>query len=74
MSGPLPLTSLPRAADEPAESWGWLSEVEDAINGVAAGHAGDFALVIGVDRGAGHEALTRAGADVVVSDLAELLP
>lgn len=48
--------------------------IEDAINGVAAGHAGDFALVIGVDRGAGHEALTRAGADVVVSDLAELLP
>jgi AGCS family alanine or glycine:cation symporter len=33
MSGPLPLTSFPRAADEPAESWGWLSEVEDAING-----------------------------------------
>ena len=47
--------------------------VEDAINGVRAGAAGDFALVIGVDRGAGHEALTEAGADVVVSDLAELL-
>ncbi|WP_139982426.1 HAD family hydrolase [Nocardioides litoris] len=47
--------------------------VEDAINGVAAGAAGDFALVVGVDRGAGHDALTRAGAEVVVSDLAELL-
>lgn len=46
--------------------------LEDAINGVAAGAAGDFALVIGVDRGAGHEALTRAGAELVVSDLAEL--
>ena len=47
--------------------------VEDAINGVKAGAAGDFALVIGVDRGAGHEALTAAGADVVVSDLQELV-
>ncbi len=46
---------------------------EDAINGVIAGAAGGFALVIGVDRGAGHEALTQAGADVVVSDLAELV-
>jgi beta-phosphoglucomutase family hydrolase len=46
---------------------------EDAISGVAAGHAGDFALVIGVDRGAGHAALTEHGADVVVDDLDELL-
>lgn len=46
--------------------------LEDAINGVRAGAAGDFALVIGVDRGAGHEALTAAGADLVVSDLGEL--
>ena len=48
--------------------------LEDAINGVAAGRAGDFGLVIGVDRGAGADALTAAGADVVVSDLAQLLP
>ncbi|MEO9322986.1 beta-phosphoglucomutase family hydrolase [Nocardioides sp. C4-1] len=47
--------------------------VEDAINGVRAGAAGDFALVIGVDRGAGAEALTAAGADVVVRDLEELV-
>jgi trehalose 6-phosphate phosphatase len=46
--------------------------VEDAIAGVAAGRAGDFALVIGVDRGVGRAALTAAGADVVVGDLAEL--
>lgn len=46
--------------------------VEDAINGVRAGAAGDFALVIGVDRGAGPDALTAAGAEVVVSDLDEL--
>lgn len=47
--------------------------VEDAINGVKAGAAGDFALVIGVDRGAGPDALTAAGAEVVVSDLDELV-
>jgi beta-phosphoglucomutase family hydrolase len=48
--------------------------VEDAMSGVAAGAAGDFGLVVGVDRGAGVEALLAAGADVVVADLAELLP
>jgi beta-phosphoglucomutase family hydrolase len=47
--------------------------VEDAISGVAAGRAGGFAFVLGVDRGVGAAALTAAGADVVVSDLAELL-
>ena len=46
--------------------------VEDATSGVAAGAAGDFGLVIGVDRGVGVEALEKAGADVVVADLAEL--
>ena len=40
---------------------------------VQAGRAGDFLLVIGVDRGAGAEALLEAGADVVVQDLAELV-
>ncbi|WP_264318430.1 HAD family hydrolase [Gephyromycinifex aptenodytis] len=48
--------------------------LEDATSGVQAGRAGDFGLVIGVDRGAGAAALTAAGADVVVSDLDELLP
>jgi beta-phosphoglucomutase family hydrolase len=46
--------------------------VEDAVSGVAAGKAGAFGLVIGVDRGAGREALLAASADVVVADLAEL--
>lgn len=46
--------------------------LEDATSGVAAGHAGGFGLVIGVDRGAGENALREAGADVVVKDLAEL--
>ena len=48
--------------------------VEDALSGVAAGAAGDFGLVIGVDRGAGAEALRAGGADLVVSDLGELVP
>jgi beta-phosphoglucomutase family hydrolase len=47
--------------------------VEDATSGVAAGAAGDFGLVIGVDRGTGREALERAGAELVVDDLGELL-
>ena len=46
---------------------------EDALSGVQAGRAGRFGLVIGVDRGAGVAALTENGADVVVSDLQELL-
>ncbi|MCW2831706.1 MAG: haloacid dehalogenase [Aeromicrobium sp.] len=45
---------------------------EDALSGVRAGAAGDFGLVVGVDRGAGADALTTNGADVVVTDLAEL--
>jgi HAD superfamily hydrolase (TIGR01509 family) len=48
--------------------------VEDAVSGVAAARAGAFALVVGVDRGAGVDALRAAGADVVVGDLAETLP
>lgn len=48
--------------------------IEDALSGVAAGRAGRFGAVVGVDRGAGPDALLGAGADVVVADLAELLP
>jgi beta-phosphoglucomutase-like phosphatase (HAD superfamily) len=46
---------------------------EDALAGVAAGRAGRFRYVVGVDR-VGQAAELRAhGADVVVQDLAELL-
>jgi len=46
---------------------------EDALSGVAAGRAGNFGYVVGVDR-VGHAGeLAKAGADVVVEDLAELL-
>ena len=46
--------------------------VEDAVSGVAAGRAGGFGGVIGVDRGSNREALEEAGADVVVEDLREV--
>ena len=47
---------------------------EDATSGVQAGRAGEFGLVVGVDRGAGADALTTHGADVVVHELDELIP
>lgn len=46
---------------------------EDALAGVAAGRAGAFGYVVGVDRVGQREALLEHGADVVVADLAELL-
>jgi len=48
---------------------------EDALSGVAAGRAGGFGYVVGIDRiGGNHgDELRRHGADVVVTDLAELL-
>jgi len=46
---------------------------EDALAGVAAGRAGNFGFVVGVDRVGQAAALRQHGADVVVSDLADLL-
>jgi beta-phosphoglucomutase family hydrolase len=46
---------------------------EDALAGVAAGRAGRFRYVVGVDRVGQAGELRAHGADVVVSDLAELL-
>ncbi len=46
---------------------------EDALSGVAAGRAGNFGFVVGVDRVGQAEELRRNGADVVVTDLAELM-
>ncbi len=46
---------------------------EDALAGVAAGRAGGFGCVVGVDRVGQADALREHGADVVVTDLAELL-
>jgi len=46
---------------------------EDALSGVAAGRAGNFGYVVGVDRVGQADDLRRNGADVVVTDLADLL-
>jgi beta-phosphoglucomutase family hydrolase len=46
---------------------------EDALAGVAAGRAGAFGFVVGVDRVGQADELREHGADVVVADLAELL-
>jgi beta-phosphoglucomutase family hydrolase len=46
---------------------------EDALSGVEAGRAGDFGVVIGVDRVGQADALREHGADRVVQDLDELL-
>lgn len=46
--------------------------VEDAISGVQAGRSGKFGLVIGVARHGNHSELRENGADIVVSDLAEI--
>ncbi len=50
--------------------------IEDALVGVEAGRAGGFGLVVGVMRGrqTGHaDALRERGADIVVSDLKDLI-
>lgn len=46
---------------------------EDALAGVAAGRAGGFGFVVGVDRVGQSDALRSHGADVVVADLEQLL-
>ncbi|MEV3988019.1 HAD-IA family hydrolase [Streptomyces sp. NPDC049837] len=66
------LEAARRLAAPPAD----CAVVEDALAGAEAGRRGGFGLVVGVNRtgvpGAGG-ALHRAGADIVVHDLAELL-
>ncbi|OBG32602.1 MULTISPECIES: beta-phosphoglucomutase family hydrolase [Mycolicibacter] len=46
---------------------------EDALSGVAAGRAGGFGFVVGVDRVGQRDDLLSHGADVVVTDLDQLL-
>lgn len=46
---------------------------EDALSGVESGRAGHFGLVVGVDRVGQADELRAHGADVVVTDLADLL-
>ncbi len=51
-----------------------IAAFEDAHSGVASAAAAGMALVVGVDRGAGAEALLNHGATIVVSDLADFVP
>ena len=51
---------------------GRLVLFEDAVAGVAAGRRGGFAIVVGVDRHHRPDRLLEAGADAVVTDLAEV--
>jgi beta-phosphoglucomutase family hydrolase len=46
---------------------------EDALAGVAAGRAGGFGYVVGIDRVGQAATLRSHGADIVVADLAELM-
>jgi alpha,alpha-trehalose phosphorylase len=47
--------------------------IEDSISGIQAGARGGVGLVIGVDRMGNAEQLRASGANIVVSDLADLL-
>ena len=68
---PAPDTFL-AAADELQVPPQRAAVFEDALAGVAAGRAGGFGLVVGVDRVGQAEALRSHGADVVLPDLAEV--
>jgi beta-phosphoglucomutase family hydrolase len=46
---------------------------EDSLAGIAAGRAGGFGYVVGVDRTGDGTSLRRSGADIVVRDLTQLM-
>ena len=66
--------SFLRAAQLLKVTPGAAAVFEDALSGVAAGRAGHFGCVVGVDRLGQAAELRRNGADIVVTDLGELLP
>lgn len=69
---PRPDTFL-EAARELGVEPGQAAVFEDALAGMDAGRAGHFGYVVGVDRTGQAAALREHGADIVVTDLAELL-
>jgi beta-phosphoglucomutase family hydrolase len=69
---PAPDTFLAAAEDLGAERAN-CTVFEDALAGVAAGRAGGFGCVVGVDRVGQRSKLLENGADIVVDDLAELI-
>jgi len=62
-----------RAAEELDVAPSRAVVLEDAVAGVEAGHAGGFALVVGVARAEVAQSLLEHGADVVVRSLEELV-
>lgn len=69
---PAPDTFLAAAADLGVDR-AHAVVFEDALAGVASGRAGGFGFVVGVDRLGHADKLREQGADVVVTDLADLL-
>jgi beta-phosphoglucomutase family hydrolase len=69
---PAPDTFLAAAADLGVDRSAAVV-FEDALAGVAAGKAGGFGFVVGVDRLGHADKLWESGASVVVADLADLL-
>jgi beta-phosphoglucomutase-like phosphatase (HAD superfamily) len=68
---PAPDTFVAAARDlgfDPAQA----AVFEDAEAGVAAGHAGGFGIVVGVDRIGHADALREHGADVIVHRLTDV--
>jgi beta-phosphoglucomutase family hydrolase len=63
------LAAAHRLGVDPSEA----TVFEDALSGVEAGRSGKFGYVVGVDRVGQADELRAHGADVVVTDLAELL-
>lgn len=61
------------AADKLGTAPGQAAVFEDALAGVEAGRAGEFGLVVGVDRVGQADELRKHGADRVVRTLTELL-
>lgn len=68
---PAPDTFL-EAARQLAVSPARAVVVEDAVSGVAAGRAGGFALVVGIDHHGDQATLRENGADIVIENLREL--
>lgn len=61
------------AAEALGETVETCAVLEDAISGIQAGRAGNFAYVIGVDRVGQRDAMLENGADIVLKDLEELV-
>jgi beta-phosphoglucomutase family hydrolase len=73
----LPSKPAPEKFLEAAQQLGVIPDrsvvIEDAVSGVQAGRRGGFGLVVGVARKGDADALRENGADIVVTDLMELI-